>query len=186
MIETVALVIAAVALGLSVAALLLAWTTRRFAGEYAHKHLPVAPRSPEPVDERELHLGPPRATGERRRDDLGPAARHRAPDDARARRRDADDLATTQLAAQPRVPSGATRAEPAEEQALGGSPQRYERLQRSRDAREAADTGDLPATVASPAAHPRRPGNGPNFREPAPRTAAAPMLPPPGRIDRDR
>lgn len=43
-------------------------------------------------DERRMNLGAPRATGERRRTDLGPSARHRAPDEfGRARRRDADD-----------------------------------------------------------------------------------------------
>lgn len=43
-------------------------------------------------DDRRLNLGAPRVTGERRQDDRGPAARHRAPDDARQTRREAYGL----------------------------------------------------------------------------------------------
>jgi hypothetical protein len=83
-----------VAVLLALAALVgvvLVWRRTRRAVGYAHAHRRIPA---EPVhEERALNLGPPRATGERRREDRGPEARHRAPDDARATRAEADDPA---------------------------------------------------------------------------------------------
>jgi cell division protein FtsL len=91
------------------------------------------------------------------------------------RHRAVEEPVTEQLAAQrPRPAAGPATA-------LAGSttPETgpYARL---RQPPEQLTTADLPVTVESPAAHPRRPGSAPNFAEPAPR----PTLPPPGRIDR--
>lgn len=81
-----ALLVALVALGLAILAL---WRTRRAVSlSHSHRRLPPGPVA----DDRQINLGAPRATGERRSADLGPSARHRAPDDlGRARRRDVDD-----------------------------------------------------------------------------------------------
>jgi hypothetical protein len=79
----VALFVALVALGLAILAL---WRTRRaVALSHSHRRLPPGPVA----DAREVNLGAPRATGERRSADLGPTARHRHPDDERSTRREA-------------------------------------------------------------------------------------------------
>jgi hypothetical protein len=92
----IALLLALVALGFAIFAL---WRTRRaVAVAHAHRRVPPGPVA----DDRQIDSGAPRATGERRSADLGPSARHRAPDEAgRARRRDVDDpqWQTTQLPA---------------------------------------------------------------------------------------
>lgn len=86
-------VFAAVALGLASFSLWISWGARRDARHAVHAVRTLTARGPKraPVDERQVNLGAPRATGERRRHDEGVMARHRAPDDERARRRDQDD-----------------------------------------------------------------------------------------------
>lgn len=64
-------------------------------------------------DERQLNLGAPRATGERRGVDLGPSARHRHPEDARSTRSGAHRLREgldDEPGKGPSTPSGASSA----------------------------------------------------------------------------
>lgn len=85
-------VLTAIALGLSAASLVFALSARRVAREaHAAARALAVDAARRRRDEREQNLGAPPETGERRREDLGSAARHRAPDDERARRRDVDD-----------------------------------------------------------------------------------------------
>jgi hypothetical protein len=94
------------------------------------------------------------------------------------RHRASPEPVTEQLAAQPRVPAGSTRAEPD-----APIPARYAKLRQNRDDSDAAvDTGDLPATEVH-VAMPRRPGSMPNLTEPVPHL---PALPPPGQIGHSR